>query len=224
MAAGPATILPQDGGLHILGAWQLLKSLSIAQTAITAAKLSQNLRDVSFAESTVEFVDVSAFESIRVQVWGVASNNDAPVIDLYGWSDTGPGAHIGKVTLAYGNFTSAASTGFHAQTQTSKSIREAFVAGTAYQGCDTYTITADYEQEIYQSVDTAGIPITTTFQNFRSINNAAATATVSPLEADFPIFFTVDFSRSRYKYFGVLVTTLAGTTLGAIYKPIKMRQ
>lgn len=219
MAAGPAVFLPVDNQPTAVRHWQACKSLGIAQTLVTAAKLSQAIRDVSFAEDNFEFIDVSSFDTIRLQVWGVAADNDAPVIDLYGWSDQGPGNHIAKVTLAYGNFTSAASTGFHANAQAHESIRQRFAAATAYRGCDTYTVTADYEQEMIS--DSAVTPII--YQQYRSVVSPGTAAGASPVEADFPGYVTVDFRRSRYKFFCVACTTLAGTTLGAIFKPVLMR-
>lgn len=197
MAAGPATLLSVDMEPSVLQGWQLLKSRTIAQTAVTAAKLCQNLKDVSFAEDTFDFVDVSSFGAIRFQVWGVADNNHTPVIDLYGWHDTGPGAHVGKVTLGYGNFTSAATTGFHANVSTHKSIRDKFDSTVAYRSCDVYTETADYE---------------------------AAVAVTATAETDFPGYVDVDFTNNQYKWFGVAVTTLAGTNLGAIFKPLSIRR
>jgi len=219
--AAPTFLNLDDTGLA-LDSWQLCKSLSIAQTAPTATILSQNIRDAVFVETTFEFIDVSRFEAIRVQVWGVAADNDAPVIDLYGWSATGPGAHIGKVTLAYGAFTSAATTGFHAAADTHKSIRNAFAAATAYRGCDTYTVTNDYEAELV--TDTAATPIH--IEQYKSLTapRTLAATSVSPVEANLPGFLTVNFARSAYKYFGIAVTTLAGTTLGAIFRPVKMRE
>lgn len=214
------TFLENDSAPDAQAAWQLLKSRSIAQTALTAAQLSQNLRDVNFAESTVEVIDVSSYDSIRIQVWGEAANNDAPVIDCYGWSHYGPGHWIGRVTLAYGNFTSAANTGFHAQTATHRSIRNAYLAATAYRGCDTYTVTADYEQELIS--DSAGTPIF--YQQHRTLIAPQTAAGASPIVADFPSYLNVNFDRSKYKYFGVLVTTLAGTNLGAIFKPLASRR
>jgi len=198
-------------------AWQLLKSPSIVQTALTAAQLSQNLRDVSFVESTVELLDVSSYDSIRMQVWGVAADNNAPVIDLYGWSHYGPGNYIGRVTLAYGNFASPANTGWHAGVETHAGIRKAFLPGTEYRGCDTYTVT-DYEQEAI--TDSAGI----FYQQHRSVVAPQTTLGVSPVLADFPGYLNVNFHRSQYKYFAVLVTTLVGTSLGAIFKPLAFRE
>ena len=196
MAAGPATLLKYDMAPSAVASWQLLKSRTVAQTAVTAAKLSQALRDVSFAQDTFEFMDVSSLGAIRIQVWGVASANDAPVLDLYGWSDSGPGMHVGKVTITYGNFTSAATTGFHAVPEAHISIRDAFVAGTAYRGTDTYAATNDYE--------------------------AAITAYTE--EADFPASFDVSFLNNQYQWFGAAVTTLAGTNLGAIFKALSVKK
>lgn len=217
------TILPIDTTGQALSGWQLLKSRSIVQTALTAAQLSQNLRDVVAVETTVEVIPVTIFDAIRFQVWGTASDNDAPVVDLYGWDEPGPGFHIGKITLAYGNFTSAASTGFHAKAATHSSIRNAFDSATAYRGCDTYTVSNDYEQEMFSY--TNATLAAEAGQSHRAIVTPCTQAAtpLSPIHADFPSYAIVDFRRSRYKYFGVLVTTLAGTNLGAIFKPVALR-
>jgi len=222
MAAGPAIILRADhAGLRKFS-YQLLKSQSIAQTAITAAKLSQNIENVSFDEDTVEFLDVERYSLIRCQIWGVAADNDAPVINLYGWPSSGPGGRIGTVTLAYGAFLSAAGVGFHAGANAHETIKRAFNPAIDYRGCDTYTMAIDtnYEQEVIR--DTAVTPLF--YQSFKSISAPALMAGTSPISADFPGYFVVDFTRSNYKYFGVLVTTLAGTTLGAIWTPLGFRE
>lgn len=223
MAAGPAKILAPDHLGMARYQYQLLKSQSIAQTAITAAKLSQNLETVSFDEDTVEFLDVERYSAIRCQVWGVAADNDAPVINLYGWSASGPGGRIGTITLAYGAFVSAtaAGAGWHAGTNAHASIKRAFNSTIDYRGCDTYTIAinTDYEQEVIR--DTAATPLF--YQSHKAMSAPALMAGTSPIIADFPTYFIVDFSRSNYKYFGVLVTTLAGTTLGAIWTPLGLR-
>lgn len=193
MAAGPIKILPWDSSCH--NQYQLCKSLTTGQTALTAAKLCEGWGAVQGAEDNHEVVGVGEFTAIKLQVWGVADNDHAPVITLTGWPESGPGQEIGVITLAYGNFTSAATTGFHADPLTHKSIRDEFVAGTAYRGCDTYTETNDYEDAI----------------------------TVYTGLADYPGHAVVSFAKSQYKYFGIAVTTLAGTTLGAICVPIGLR-
>lgn len=201
--AAPLIRSPDTTGQFLYG-WQLLKSRSIAQTILTAANLTTNLRDVNFSESTVEFLDVSLFSAIQVQVYGTAANNagsptTAVALNLYGWSDNGPGYHCGTVSVVFGNFTSAATTGFHASANTHKSIRDAFDPATAYQGVDTFTETADYDGSIT-------VP--------------------ASQETDFPGSFIVSFANTRYKFFGVLVTSLgnvAATNVGAIYRPLAER-
>ena len=218
MAAGPAKILPVDHGVEAIGGWQTCKTQSIAQTALTAEQLSRALADISFVEDTVEFIEVERFNAIRCQVWGVASNNDAPVINCYGWGRSGPGHHIGTLTAAYGNFTSPATTGFHASSTAHDSIKRAFAKDAAYRSCDTYAVTADYEQE---TVSDSGAVV---YQVGRSLIVPRTVSADSPIHADFPTYFDVDLSRSKWVFFGMLVTTLAGTTLGGIFRPTQFRR
>lgn len=200
MAAGPATIRTWDH--HAASqSWQLFKSRTTAQTAVTAAKLTTPLRNVSFDEDNIEFMAVEGFDGIEVGIWGTASDNHAPVINLYEWMEDGPGHHAGTITLAFGGFTSAATTGFHAISTNPgaahKTIRDAFAPATAYRGCDTYTETADY---------TGGISVPGT------------------QETDFPATFLWSFVNSRAKYAGILVTALnSATDVGAVFRPVWLR-
>ena len=222
MAAGPVTKLRQSDATDRSETWQLLKSPTIVQTAVTVAKLCQALEDVSFDEDTVEVVEVSAYELIRVEFWGaIAADATTPVVMLYGWHATGPGAHIGTVTLAHGPFTSAALTGWHAHANVAQSIKNVFLPGTAYRGCDTVTVTTDYELEII--IDGAATPIE--YPSFRALQTPRTIADAIP-HTDFNTYLNVSFERSRYKWFGALVTTAsvtANATLGAIYRPLKYR-
>lgn len=194
------TILSLDENGEFLSSPQLLKSPSIAQTALTAAQLMQNFRDVSYAESTVEICPVGSIPAIEVEVLGVAANNAGSVaaatLDLYEFAEAGHGFHVGQVSLVFGNFTTAATTGFHANTKTHAAIRNAFAAGTAYRGVDTYTEVSDYPGSIV----------------------VAATQ-----ETDFPGRFIWTFANTNTKYVCALATSLgnaAATSIGAIFKPL----
>lgn len=226
MAAGPITVRAVDYSEQALMAWQTLKApITTAETALTAAKLGQNMRDVSADEDTVEVIPVELYKMIQVMVLANGSANQSPVLNLYGWSETGPGHHIGTLTTDLGAGSSPASTGFHAQSETHKSIRDAFAAATAWLIPDQYVVTADYEQQRF--VDTAASPIH--IQYFRALAVPGTSATggtigTSTTEADFPMAFNVDFSMSRYKYFGLLPTSLdSATSVGAVFKPICLR-
>ena len=202
MAAGPARIIERDDRPSMRFSWQALKAPTGALTAATAAQLTTNLRDVSFAEDTVDFADVSGIQSLAVQIFGVSANNGTGTLEIYGWNDTGPGHHIAQVTLVFGNFTSAATTGFHAASATASNIRRLFAPATAYQGCDTFAIGAQYGTLIEA----------TTAWNYVQIQAVA--------ETDFPAEFVVNMHNGRFKYLGVLDTVLSGTSIGAIYKPL----
>ncbi len=201
MAAG--TILVPE--VTALNDWQLLKKPTVAQTAYSAADLTENFRDLQDTQpagTTVEALDVSIIGALRFQIWGEGAANDDPIIDLYGWSDGGPGCHIGKVTTTLGNFVStggAAADGFHKGPTTHQSIRDAFAAATSYRGCDTYVETNDYESAI------------TVYANE---------------ETDFPAAgIDVTFVNSQYQYFIVLVTALdSATNVGAIFKALSIKR
>lgn len=227
MAAGPITIREVDyTGLSLRG-WQTLKApITTAETALTAAKLLDDMRAVSADQDTVQIIPVSAFQEIQVMVLADGTADQSPVLDLYGWGESGPGRHIGTLTTDISTAAITASTGFHAHARTHKSIRDAFAAATAYKICDQYVVTADYEQERF--VDTAVTPIH--IQSFRALNVPGTSATggtigTSTTEANFPQVFNVDFSRSGYSFFGLLPTALdSATSVGAIFRPVKMRE
>lgn len=227
MPAGPARFVEMSSKPSRMNSWHLLKVPTGAQTAVTAAKLSQCLKGpsrVSFAEDNFDFADVSWCPLIMVQLWGEASNDHNPVVNLYGWNDDGPGLHIGTITAVMGNFVSEdsanAAPGWHTNTNLPQNMQAAFPATTDYRSCDEYAITADYQSLVM--IDNASTQVT--YQEHKTLSApqvlGAGTVDVSP-EADFPSYFIVDLRRSRYKYLCVAVTTLnSATTVGAIFKPI----
>lgn len=211
MATGRGIILTPER----IPTWQLLKHPTGAQTAVTAAKLSQAFRDVVFAEDNFEVVDVSAFQSIAVQVWGVAADTNTFTLELYGWSNGGPGRHIQQMAAnifsAFVSQDSAdADPGWHTAKSTHPSIKEArgsplgipFAAGTDYRGVDTYLLTASKDFSVKYLGVTPSVQIQTN------------------LEADFPAEFVVDFRNSRFDFFGIAATAMTGTSVGAIFKPL----
>lgn len=179
--------------------WQVCKTRSVAQTALTVAKLTQNLRTISFDEATVDVMDVSSIAGLRLQPWGVASDDNSCVLDFYGWQLGGGGMHIGKLTCTFGNFTSAATTGFHTVAEkayTHPSILSAFDTATAYRGCDTIVATNDYESAF----------------------------TVYTAEANFPTHAVLSFAAAQYKYLAILATTLTGATnVGCICRALALK-
>ena len=204
---------------------QLLKNPTGAQlggAVVTAAQLSQSLQDVAFAGAVdVDFLDVERFRVIRVQLWGVADNDHTVTAHLYGWPAGGPGSHMASLAAAHGNFTSAANTGFHASTKTHQSIRDAFDPTAALRGCDTVAPSSEYETEYnFSGGDaTAGDARET---RIRPVNTPSLSDGTATVHADFPNYLTIDFSYSAYKYFGVVVTALQGTSCGAIWLPVQI--
>lgn len=195
------TFLKIDSEPSALNTYQLLKTITVVQTAIIAGRVTANV--VHVVTTDLELIDVSTFGAIRVQCWGEGDSNDVPVIDLYGWPQSGPGTHIGKITTSMGAFTSPADNSvnsFHSANRGAhKSISDEFALATAYRGCDVYTETNDYEGAI----------------------------TVYTGEADFPSFFDVSFANNQYNWFGILVTDLgtpAATNLGAIFRVLSIKE
>ena len=202
------TILEVDMLPSALESWQLARTPIVAPTtALTAAKLCQSLRDVSF-DAGDEVFDVSPFRSIAIQIWGLAADGNTFTLDLYGWSDGGPGHHIQTMALcAFRSHTSPANTGFHASRYTHKSIRAAFAANTIYRGADTYLLTAASDYTVKNELVTPAVQIQTN------------------TEAGFPAGFQVNFHTNRFKYFGIFCTTVsASESVGAIFKPLELRE
>lgn len=196
-----STFIQPDMEPSALESWQLLKTPTVAQSALLAGRLSRNVHDVN---GSPECLDVSPFGAIRFQIWGEGDNNDVPVIDLYGWQHSGPGVHMGTVTLAMGNFTvvpGQPTKEVFDDAFTHKSIKDAFGSTATYRGCDTYTLTNDFD---------GGISVS------------------AAQEADFPgVGVDVSFASSQYKWFSVMVTNLgtpAATNVGAIFKALSVKK
>ena len=189
-----------DQGRENLESWQLCKTLAAEGTILTAAKLAQSLNDVSFAEA-VDLFPVSRYGKIRVQVWGdTAADGNTIFIDVYGWSKDGPGHYVAELTGTFGNFTSAASTGFH--TNAHKSITNEFDAATAYRGCDTWAIASNGDHD-----------------------GAISVVTAASQKANYPSYFTVDLTGGQYKYlsFHGVGGTQSGS-IAAIFKPLSLKK
>lgn len=212
MATGPAVIL-NESNPDLSAVWQLLRSPTANLSAITAAKLSQAIKAVTFAEDNVEFIEVHKFRSIAIQCWGVAANTNTFTIELYTWAFNGPGHHLQQMANnTFGNFVSEdsanAAPGFHSYGKAHASIRAAFAAGTDYRAVGgataaSYLLTASKDFSVKYLGVTPAVQIQT---------NA---------EADFPAEFIVDFRSSRPHYFGLLPTAQTGTSVGAIFKPLE---
>lgn len=182
-----ASFLNVDMESEALQKWQLMHTLATGTTSLlTTAQLTLGVIPL-----TTHFpLDVSTLGKIRLQVWGVASDGNAPVIQFYGWNEGGPGFHIGQITATMGNFTSLATTGWHAVPSTHASVRAELLAGTAYRGCDAYVIAADFES----AVTTHGTP-----------------------EANFPsVGFDIDFATNQYKWLGATISSLGSATSAAV--------
>jgi len=195
-----ATMLKVDHKPSAMDSWQLLKSPTGLQTAATAAILATPVRTAAFAQAGWEFIDVSLFDAIRVQVWGVGSATNGPILNLYGWNDTGPGSVIGILTGTMGTFTHD----LGGIDKIHKSISGAFTPGTSYRNCDAFGTLTDYELEAGPA--------------FKAVSLMAA-----PLD-NYPAHFIIDFARSQYKFLVVAVTNLgSATSAGAIFRPIRLR-
>ena len=100
--------------------------------------------------------------------------------------------------MTHGNFTSAASTGWHALPTAHYSVRDpatGLLAATAYRGADIYAQTTDYYDLL----------------------------TVFTTEADFPAHCIVNLSSMQYKYIAILVTALTGTSCACVMRPLALK-
>lgn len=225
MAAGPVTIREVDYTGISCRQWQCLKApVTALETALTATKLLDDMRSMSCDESTVQVIPVSAFDVIQCMMLANGTADQSPVLNLYGWGESGPGHHIGTLTTDISTAAmTVATTSFLASTRTHKSIRDAFTSATAWKVADQYVVTADYEQERITDA-------TLHTQVFRALNVPGTSAIggtigTATTEANFPQVFNVEFSHSDYSFFGVLPTSLdSATSVGLIFRPIRMKE
>ena len=225
MAAGTTTIREVDSSGIGARKWQCLKApITAAETALTATQLMDDMYGMVPADdNNIQIVPVVAFSSIQCMMLAAGTADQSPVLELYGWPESGPGHHIGTLTtdISTGAMTVSARS-FLASTRTHKTITDAFAAATAWKVADQYVVTADYEQERF--LDTAATPIH--FQAFRALNVPGTSAIggtigTATTEANFPQVFNVDFSQSNYSYFAVVPTSLdSATSVGLIFRAI----
>jgi hypothetical protein len=229
MAAGTLAILTIDSTPLALRGWQLLKApITAAETALTATKLLDDMRLVVPADdNSMKVIPVLDFDMIQVMVIANGTADQSPVLDFYGWPETGPGHHIGTLTTDISTAAmTVASASFLASSRTHISIRDAFAAATAWKIVDQYVVTLDAEQERLQ--DTTATPLQQ--QSFRALNVPGVSAIggaigTSSTEANFPQVFNVDFTHSYYSFFGMVPTSLdSATSVGAIFRVVKMRE
>lgn len=185
------------------GQWQLLLApLSTAQTILTVAQVVQNMdANASFTEA-IEVLDVHSLAAIEIAAWSaVAANDTTAVVELYGWPKQGPGRHLGTLGLTCGNFTSAASTGWHTIAGNAHaSVRGSFLNATAYRGYDTYTETAD----IFGNIVALGTP-----------------------EANFPCHATLSFLNDGLDFISAVPTTIpatASSTFGMVWRTVALKE
>lgn len=226
MAAGTFTKLNVDYamGENRLG-WHLLKPpITAAETAITATKLMDDMRSMVPADdNNLRYVNVADYDVIQCMMLANGSDNQSPVLELYGWGENGPGHHIGTLTT---DISTAAMTvsarSFLASPRTNKSITDAFSSATAWKVADQYVVTLDTEQERI----TDGTLQTQVFRalNVPGVSAIGGTIGTSSTEANFPQVFNLDLSHSNYAYVTVVITGLdSATSVGLIFRPIRMR-
>jgi hypothetical protein len=196
--------------------WQLLHTPGAEQGGIGVADLTLTFDDAT-SDGTFEVIDVSSIQSMAVQVWGDALNLDTGNLTAYGWMRGGPGKHLGPfATGTFGNFTSPATTGWHASASTHPSVKRrsgplhgpiarGFDPAAAYRGMHGYSLGANDNTVDWLDV-TLSMQVQTNY------------------ETDFPGDVVVNFGNTRLKYFGLLNRVLAvGKTMGAIFKPLVFR-
>lgn len=225
MAAGTFAILEVDFTPSALRGWQLLKApVTAAETALTATKLMDDMRSMVPADdNNYRAIPVSAFDAIQCMMLANGTADQSPVLNLYGWGETGPGHHIGTLTTDISTAAmTVASASFLASSRTSKSIRDAFSSATAWKVADQYVVTLDTEQERI----TDGTLQTQVFRalNVPGVSAIGGTIGTSSTEANFPQVFNVEFSHSDYSYFAVAITALdSATSAGLIFRPIRLK-
>jgi hypothetical protein len=226
MAAGTLTIRTIDETPLALRGWQCLKApITTAETALTATKLLDDMRlMVPADDNSMQVIPVSTFDVIQVMVLANGTDDQSPVLNLYGWPETGPGHHIGTLTTDISTAAmTVASASFLASVRTHISIRNAFASATSWKIVDQYVVTLDAEQERITDA-------TLHTQVFRALNVPGVSAIggtigTSPTEANFPQVFNMDFSHSDYSYFGMVPTSLdSATSVGAIFRQIRMKE
>lgn len=185
--------------------WQVLKPPTGLQTILDAAQTVSDLRSVSFVESNVYALDVTDYEVIRVMTFGEGSDTNAPVIQLYGWVDSGPGCHSATVTSTM----TVATTTFGAD-NAHKSIKTHFPSSTTWRTCDTYTFGATDHDTV------TDVEAGTTDQGRKYIQLPVA-------ETNFPMFFNINLRFAGYKYLVAVCTDLgSATSAGMIFRPVRM--
>ena len=225
MAAGPIKRLTIDSTPLALRGWQLLKSpITTAETALTATKLLDDMRLVQAAQDTFEAIPVQDLDVIQVMVLANGTADQSPVLDLYGWPETGPGRHIGTLTTDISTAAmTVASTSFLASSRTHFSITNAFSSAIAWKVCDQYVVTLDTEQERI----TDGTLHTQVFRalNVPGVSAIGGTIGTSSTEANFPQVFNVDFTHSDYSWFCLAPSALdSATSVGAIFRQVRMKE
>lgn len=185
------------------GTWQrLLAPISSAFSALTGAQLSQNMDGNASFTNAIEVLDIHSIAAMEIAAWAAAAANDTTgTIELYGWPKQGFGRHLGTLGLIFGNFQSAANSGWHTPTGLAhQSVYLSFSPSTAYRGCDTYNETADY----YGGIVGLGVP-----------------------EADFPSHAFLTFANDCLHYLAAVPTLLpvtASTTLGVVFRTVALKQ
>lgn len=228
MAAGTFTKLDIDFSPSALRGWQLLKApVTAAETAFTATLLMDDMRALVPANDTnPKYIGVSAFDSIQCMMLANGNADQSPTIDFYGWGETGPGTHIGTLTVDISTAAmTVAAASFLASARTHKSITDAFASATAWKVPDQYVVTADYCQ--HRFTDTTGTPLH--IQYFRCLevpgtSGIGGSIGSTPVEADFPGVFNVNLAMNDFSYLCAEITALdSATSAGLIFRPIRLK-
>ena len=228
MAAGTFGITDVDFTPSALKGWQLLKApVTAAETALTATLLMDDMRSIVPAnDNNYKVIPVSAFDSIQCMMLANGTADQSPVLNFYGWGESGPGTHIGTLTTDISTAAmTVASASFLANSKTHKSIRDAFAAATAWKVADQYVVTADYCQ--HRFTDTTATPLH--IQYFRCLevpgtSGIGGTIGTSTTEANFPQVFNINLAMNDFAYLAVAVTSLdSATSAGLIFRPIRFK-
>lgn len=227
MAAGTFTILSIDETPSALRGWQLLKApITTGETALTATKLMDDMRSMVPADdNNYKALPVIGLGAIQCMMLANGNADQSPVVEFYGWGETGPGTHIGTLTVDISTAACTANTSFLANARTHKSIRDAFTSATAWKIPDQYVVTADYCQ--HRFADTTATPLH--IQYFRCLEVPGTSAIGGTIgtpttEENFPQVFNINMTMNDFSYLSAAITSLdSATSAGLIFRPIWLK-
>jgi hypothetical protein len=193
-------------GYHKNGYFLLRGPATAADTLLTAANVNRSLKQLKPGTAIVQYVDIGAWDGVRIAVFGQTTDNFTALATLYGWKDfLSPASLIGQVTCTLSDTASQdnanAAPGWHTDAEVDDKLRGAMAANEDWFACDTF-------------VD--GVDLT-----------SAITVTAAHLlgAVQFPAWFEVSLVPTQYQFMALMFTGVGGggtemTKAVAAYSPI----